>query len=391
MLMQVALLAQLLAVGAPPVGTVAADRPKIEVWTNRGDDPYTSGEVARAFFKTDQDAYVTLLRVDTDGRVHMLFPREPWGDNFVRGGHVYEIDGAGSPSAFRIDDYPGEGYLFGVAAYDPFTYDAVASAQHWDYRLIGDDGQIRGDPYAALTDLASRMVPDGYGDWDYDIVPYYVQQHYQYPRFLCYDCHSAVSYVRWNPYDYSCVRFRMVVYDDPYYYPYRYYGGTRVVFTRPYRAEPRFIFKDRNVGDPFVTRVRERPMNDNRRRDVGVRGQDIGRPGAVPPPTWGAPRDQRGGTGADARRVWPDRPDRPAQPERPDVRRPEQPERQAPPVREDRPPSYGRPPSQDHSGRSAKPRPAAPPPRQAPSAAPHREGSRGPDKGNQPQLRRRRP
>src|SRR2546425_8087185 len=53
--------------------------------------------------------------------------------------------------------------------------------------------------------------------WDYDITPYYVQQHYDYPRFLCYDCHSYVSYPYWSPYDYTCVRFRIVVFDDPYY------------------------------------------------------------------------------------------------------------------------------------------------------------------------------
>src|SRR2546430_3593548 len=31
------------------------------------------------------------------------------------------------------------------------------------------------------------------------------------------------------------------MYDDPYYYPYRYSGGTRAVFARPLRPEPRFI------------------------------------------------------------------------------------------------------------------------------------------------------
>src|SRR5881628_2491755 len=59
-------------------------RPRIEVWTNRGDDPYASGQAARVSFRTEQDAYVTLFRVDTDGRVRVLYPREPWDDNFAR-------------------------------------------------------------------------------------------------------------------------------------------------------------------------------------------------------------------------------------------------------------------------------------------------------------------
>ena len=66
-------------------------RPHVEVWTNRGDDPYAGGQAARVYFRTEQDAYVTILRVDTDGRVRVLYPREPWDDNFVRGGREYDV------------------------------------------------------------------------------------------------------------------------------------------------------------------------------------------------------------------------------------------------------------------------------------------------------------
>ena len=376
-------------------------RPRVEVWTDRGDDPYHSGQGARVHFRADRDAYVTILRVDTDGRVRVLFPREPWEDNFARGGREYEVQGGSDRDAFYVDDYPGVGYVFAVAAADPFVYDRLESNEHWDYRTIAD-GRVRGDPYVALTDLAQRIVPDGYDDWDYDIVPYYVQQHYDYPRFLCYDCHSYVSYPFWSPYDYTCVRFRIVVYDDPYYYPYRYYGGTRVVFTRPARPEPRFIFRDRQGSDAFITRVRERPVNDDRRRDVGVRGRDLGGIGVVPPPR------QRPGTGdqgdgndrgrgrqhpdrPDARdRSRRDRPDRPDRPDQPD--RPSQPERPSPPERRDRPGNPqnpdrperrdrperpDRPDRPERSDQPARPqqpdRRAAPPSEERPRAEPRRE------------------
>src|SRR5881227_2567959 len=58
--------------------TVVSDRPRVEIWTDRGDDPYASGQGVRVHFRTEQDAYVTILRIDTDGRVRVLFPREPW-------------------------------------------------------------------------------------------------------------------------------------------------------------------------------------------------------------------------------------------------------------------------------------------------------------------------
>jgi len=277
----------LAVVSTPTVRDPSFYRPRIEIWTNRGDAAvYTRGERVRLYFRSDQDAYVTIFRVDTDGRVRVLFPRDPWEDNFARGGRDFEVDGrALGTDAFTIDDYPGVGYLFAVASADPFVYDQIESGDHWDYRVIAD-GRVRGDPYVAMTDLAQRIVPDGYADWDYDVISYNVGQHYDYPRFLCYDCHSYVSYSSWDPYYSSCVRFRMFVYDDPWYYPYRYYGGSRVVFVRPYRPQPRFIFKDWGSDRPsregFVSRERERPANDNTRR--GVTGRDIGGLGSVPPP-----------------------------------------------------------------------------------------------------------
>ncbi len=400
----------------------AAYRPRVEVWTSRGDEPYARGDGVRVFIRADQDAYITVLRVDTDGRVRVLFPREPWEDNYVRGGRELEVQGYQSRDVFQIDDYPGVGYLFAVAAAEPFVYDAMESGDHWDYRLIAD-GRVRGDPYVALTDLAQRIVPADYTDWDYDVVPYYVQQHYDYPRFLCYDCHTYARWTTWDPYAYSCVRFRIVVYDDPYYYPYRAYG-TRAVFVRPFRPEPRFIFRDRDGagGDRFVTRVRERPVNDDTRRQVGDR--DVRR--LIPPPR-DLPRRDRpdqptDGGGDRGRRDRPNQPDRPDQPDHPD--HPNRPDDGGRRDRSNRPSDMGHeqrvgPPiwrpsdaprgnGRDDRGRQPEMfRPAQPrgggregeQPRvesrsQPPRAEPRRDAAtqdKGKGKDNQPELRRRRP
>ncbi len=371
MLAQLAALSLVASSGQPVAWPDASSRTRIEVWTNRGDDAYASGQGARVFFRSEVDAYVTVLRVDTDGRVRVLFPLEPWEDNFARGGREYEIQGGYERDAFSIDDYPGVGYIFAVASADPFVYDAFETGDHWDYRAIAD-GRVHGDPYVALTDLAQRIVPADYRDWDYDITPYYVNRHYDYPRFLCYDCHTYVSYPSWSVYDYTCVRFRIVVFDDPYYYPYRYYGGTRVVFTRPYRPEPRFIFKDRGRTDVFVTRMAQRPANDDRRREVGVSGRDLGGIGIIPPPrqrpdVTGGRGDERARAGEpgndDRRRRQPDqleRPDRSARSVSPDVRAP-------------------------------RAQPAPPPPRSEPRAVPKRDAPKDKPQRSDPELRRRKP
>ena len=134
-------------------------------------------------------------------------------------------------------------------ATSPSTSAFITAGDYWDYRLI-DGGRIRGDPYVSLTDLAARLVPDG--DYDYDVTPYYVDQRYDYPRFVCYDCHAYASYDEWDPYLASCTRYRVVIRDDPRYYPYRY-GGRNVVAERPAHPGPRFVFRDADPLSPAVS------------------------------------------------------------------------------------------------------------------------------------------
>jgi hypothetical protein len=295
---------------------LASDAPSISVWLN-STKPYQRGEAAQVFIRTDRDAYVTVVRIDTDGRVRMLFPIDPWDDNFARAGKDLQLIGRNNGPAFSVDDDPGVGYVFAIASPDPFTYDHFVMGDHWDYRVIAD-GRIKGDPYVAVTDFAAQIAPQG--NFNYDLASYDVQQHYDYPRFVCYDCHAYTSYAYWNPYLSWCSSFQMVIYDNPFYYPYgaypygyvgypgyygyigypgyygypyNYYGypynyyGPGVVVGRPLRPPPRYVFKDWNGSGPYVTRIPERPRGADgqwvteRRRT----GAEFGGPGSVPVPT----------------------------------------------------------------------------------------------------------
>jgi Domain of unknown function (DUF4384) len=270
------------------------ERPQINVWVNR-DDPYQRGDDAQVYFKSDEDAYVTVVRIDTDGRLRVLFPIDPWEDNFARGGKTFEVLGRDQDEAFRVDDYPGVGYVFAIASTDPFNFDDITRGDHWDYRAVSD-GRVRGDPYVAVSDLADRIAREG--DYDYDVASYDVEQHYDYPRFVCYDCHAYTSWHYWDPYGSTCSRFRIVIYDDWYYYPYRRYGGGVVV--RPYRPGPRYVFKDSDPRNNYITRVAERPRGDvGPRRGVGDRtSADVGGRGTIPVPV--SPRRRTGDNGGTA-------------------------------------------------------------------------------------------
>ena len=303
MLLHSLIVASLLGVSAAPLPSPTAVRsalarsawltpPGIRLWTSHG-EVYRRGERVRVFFRAERDAFVTVFRVDTDGRVRVLFPREPWESNHVRGGATYDIENYGRHDAFVVDDDDGVGYIFAVASVEPFGYDPFVSADHWDLQLMSDSGRVHGDPYVTLEQLVQQIVPDGYADYDTHLLPYYVERRYDYPRFLCYDCHTWVPFGRWNPYGYSCPRFTLFIYNDPYYYypsywyPTRYYGGTRVVYGRPADRGERYAFKSRDDQSAPAIAYRDRRRDDpsdRRPADRGVRGADIGAAGTIPVP-----------------------------------------------------------------------------------------------------------
>ena len=378
-------------------GTAAQAAPRINLWLNR-DDVYRRGDRARVYFRSDEDAYVTVVRIDTDGRVRVLFPIDPWEDNYARGGRTFEVIGRDRDEAFRVDDYPGLGYVFAIASDEPFSYDDVVRGDHWDYRQISE-GRVRGDPYVAVSDLAERIAPEG--GYDYDVASYSVENHYDYPRFVCYDCHTYAAWRYWDPYHSSCSRFRIVIYDDWYYYPYRQYRGG-VVVVRPYRPGPRYVFKDYDGRNDYVTRVANRNRGDDGRTvDRGRTSADFGGRGSIPAPV--SPRRRAPETGAQpSRRTTPgaepnrapetrNSPNRRTTPEAepnrsPETRQPsDQPRDRAEPPRDQGPSRNGRPdqgsprrrPSNDGSPGGLRDTETAPPERGT-AGSPNRRGSDAP-------------
>jgi hypothetical protein len=287
------LLAAARPAGAATPSRGAAAPPGIRIWTSHG-DTYRRGEMVRVYFRTENDAYVTIFRVDTDGRVRVLFPDNPYDPNLAHGGETYTVGNVDPQDAFMVDDAPGVGYVFAVASQDPFIYDAFTSSEHWSLQQIGllQDGRLHADPYASLQDLVQRIMPDGYADYDTHLLPYYVEQRYQYPRFLCYDCHSYVPFAYWNPYAHFCSRFSLFVYYDPFYfypsywYPSRYYRGTNVVYVRP-RAWGQYAFLRAGPGTAGVVYRDRRGSGVRQAAERGIRGTDLGGVGSVPTPGGG--------------------------------------------------------------------------------------------------------
>ena len=224
-----------LAIGAVPPGrglpARAESSPRIVVWTDAGNDPLTRGETMTVRYRTDVDGYVTIMRVDTDGRLRVLFPRQPDDDNFARGGVEHRVPGRGGDYTLRVEEYPGEGFLFALVTLDPLEFPRLESGADFDYAALGVPSRITSDPYAIFAGILAGILPEGYLGYAQDAVPYFVEDQHGYPRFVCYQCHAYVSPAVWDPYAHSCVRWRVV--DAGWPYPFAGVPGSDVGIAAP--------------------------------------------------------------------------------------------------------------------------------------------------------------
>ncbi len=189
---------------AAPPGPPASQTPYVALFT--GDrDFFTSGDRVQVSFRSATDGYVMVFRVDTDGRIRVLFPRRPGDENHVRAGQTHVLRDPHDPSAkgaFVVDEYPGVGYLFAIVSLDRFDYGSWARGGRWNYNKVAPRGRVSGDPYVTLADLEQHLLPPGYRTYAHDVLPYLV----------------AGSPAAYSEHRDWCGTFR-VVYDDPTAYP----------------------------------------------------------------------------------------------------------------------------------------------------------------------------
>ncbi len=269
------------------------------IWLDRGVDPVLeTGDRVRIYYRTDADAYVAILQIDTDGTTRMLYPRSPTENHYARADRDYRLLFPRS-AYWHVDDRPGVGYFFIVTSPTPFDLSNFRYSYYdggWDLSAVGST--VYTDPYVAMDDYVAQLVPD-WQDVDYglDFTSYSVGGPHEYPRFLCYQCHGFRPYGTWNPYRYSCANFRVVLYDDPYFYPSYRYRADRVVMVGPRNpTRPRFGFKERAAGEsgtPLTVVRQGRRTEPPPVADRSSTGQGTGSGRVTSPPVTPRPTDAR--------------------------------------------------------------------------------------------------
>jgi hypothetical protein len=263
-----ALLLPLLIDVAPVPAVAPHDDPPIRLWINN-DRRFLPGDRAKAEVRTRDDGYLLVFHVDPEGHLRVLFPLDPDRDNFVRGGKKYEIRGRGGRESFEIDNTTGKGTVYAVVSRDPFRFDGFVAGDHWDYRALAPS-RLPNEPEQDLNDLVRRMAQ---GDFDYDLLNYYVSDRVAYRsdyspyygssyydhcyRFSCSSYYGSPFNVSiglffgrpyrryyYDPYFYAYDPFYNPFFYDPYYYAPVY----RPRYVYPYS---RFYAYDRYYHDRY--------------------------------------------------------------------------------------------------------------------------------------------
>ncbi len=174
-----------MAVAAPtaqadPPGIVVSGQAGVRVWVDGGDIFPAYNDVS-IYMRADRDCYATLLLVDTDGYLHVLYPSSPYDRVWLHGGRTYRYD-ACDVGLDRLDGV-GIAHLYAVGSPVPFDYSYYGASV-----FVGGFGfRVYGDPYVACRDFYVSLLPASCR-WDFVTVGcarFYVRQWVRYPAYLC--------------------------------------------------------------------------------------------------------------------------------------------------------------------------------------------------------------
>lgn len=106
----------------------------VRVWTSGGEGQlFYPGENVEVFFRTNRDAYVVVVDIDTRGRARLLFPTRSRDDGFVEAGRTMALPGRRAGYRLMVTGPAGLERIVAFASDSPI-------ADEWEDLLADDLG-----------------------------------------------------------------------------------------------------------------------------------------------------------------------------------------------------------------------------------------------------------
>lgn len=133
----------------------AAEAPAVDLWLDRLD--FDFGDPIRPFFASEPGAYVTVVRVTTDGEIRVLYPRRPLEQRALPTGSLAnERVPYAEDRDFRLYESSGTGFVFAIASYDRFDFRSYTSGSQWSVARLASSRY--GDPFRIVDQFISRTL-----------------------------------------------------------------------------------------------------------------------------------------------------------------------------------------------------------------------------------------
>ncbi|MEJ2720998.1 MAG: DUF4384 domain-containing protein [bacterium] len=155
---------------------------------------YRDGEAVRLSVRTDSDAYVVVFDIDTEGFVHLLYPRDGKTLRRISANRIYYIPEYEDESLV-VAGKKGIEFVFALAAphHDDFDMTELGFLIDSDKLPLERRFRIDGDPFLAANRIAGQLIRgiSHRNGVTMSFTYFYLNEAVDFPRYLCTDCYET--------------------------------------------------------------------------------------------------------------------------------------------------------------------------------------------------------
>jgi hypothetical protein len=230
-----------------------SDAPQVDVWLD--EYSYRYGDIIRPKFAAENGAFVTILRVTSDGELRVLYPARPGYQQRYREGQLANDRIPIADAAFYLKESSGTGFIFAIASFNRFNYGYYSSGNFWSTARLANAGRF-GNPYEIVRSFAEETV-GGDGEYSIDYEMYTVDGGSNRSRYA-----RRYAGYSFNDYLERCYD----TFGPSYYYYCRsanIYGGPIIIVKNPGSQQPaggKRMHPKRMIPDPMLPHVPLQPQ-----------------------------------------------------------------------------------------------------------------------------------
>ncbi len=142
---------------------------KIDVSVDKGDEStYYADESIFISFRSEEDAYIVVYDIDTDGEISLILPEDAEDKISIKANKTYQIPEDGDFS-FKVRGPEGEEFICMVASRKPLKLPDILGIE-------GEKYSIKGDREKAIKKINEEILSGNKDNYSTDVCHFYVEE-----------------------------------------------------------------------------------------------------------------------------------------------------------------------------------------------------------------------